>query len=204
MEGAGQYQLIDFTQNVQTFGLQSGGMAPQTNAAAQRAGISEKRLPLNVQRQLQSNWCWSAVSVSVSIYYNPQSAWTQCSLVTAEFNTDCCIDGSTSDCNRSWYLDVALTKVGCPNSWTANRTPFPIVMKTINDNTPLCARTQWSNGGGHFLSIIGYVFSGQMQYLFLSDPFYGNQMVPYDVFCTNYQGLGGTWDYSYFTYFAQS
>ena len=39
---------------------------------------------LQMQYQQMSNWCWIAVSTSISHYYNPASTWTQCSLTTAQ------------------------------------------------------------------------------------------------------------------------
>jgi Repeat of unknown function (DUF346) len=39
---------------------------------------------LPMQYQLMYNWCWIATSTSISQFYNPASAWTQCSLITAQ------------------------------------------------------------------------------------------------------------------------
>ena len=42
------------------------------------------RIPFVMQHQQQTQWCWAAVSVSVSHYYSPWSGWTQCAMVNAE------------------------------------------------------------------------------------------------------------------------
>lgn len=206
MQGSTSYGLVDFSDELQAVTTASqAATAVQAVAANEMMPANQNyRLNLNVQHQLQTNWCWSAVSVSVSLYYNPVSTWTQCSLVTTTFNTDCCTDGSTATCNRSWYLDYALKTVGCLNYWEGSAIPYPNVQTTMNANTPMGVRTQWSNGGGHFLTIVGYATvtaanNSIYQYLYLSDPWYGNSMVLYSVFCTNYQNIGGTWTDSYFT-----
>jgi hypothetical protein len=37
-----------------------------------------------MQYQQMGNWCWIAVAISISHYYDPASTWTQCSLTTAQ------------------------------------------------------------------------------------------------------------------------
>jgi hypothetical protein len=51
---------------------------------------------LQMQYQLMSNWCWIAVATSISLFYNPSSPWTQCSLLTAQLlaNTGLQMTGS--------------------------------------------------------------------------------------------------------------
>jgi hypothetical protein len=39
---------------------------------------------LQMQYQLMTNWCWTTVATSISLFYNPSSPWTQCSLTTAQ------------------------------------------------------------------------------------------------------------------------
>src|SRR5262249_33999150 len=61
------------------------------------------------QFQQQSEWCWSATTVSVDKFYNPSSALTQCALVNQQFNSaTCCVNGASSACNQPWYLDKTL------------------------------------------------------------------------------------------------
>jgi Papain-like cysteine protease AvrRpt2 len=42
------------------------------------------RLGFTMQHQEQSEWCWAATSVSVAVYYDSQTGWTQCTMVNAE------------------------------------------------------------------------------------------------------------------------
>ncbi len=39
---------------------------------------------VQMQYQLMKNWCWIAVATAINHYYDPASAWAQCSLATAQ------------------------------------------------------------------------------------------------------------------------
>ena len=79
---------------------------------------SARTCGLTVEHQTQTQWCWAAVSNSVSHFYDAGSTWTQCTIVNAELGqSTCCSNGSSSACNKPWYLDKALTRVGCLLSW---------------------------------------------------------------------------------------
>jgi len=79
-------------------------------------------LSFNLQKQLQSEWCWAAVSASISKHYDPETTWCQCKLATRltrskkNANKDCCAHPYTRDlahtCNQGQYLDRALRLVG--------------------------------------------------------------------------------------------
>ena len=107
---------------------------------------------LAVEHQQQTNWCWAAVSNSVSNFYDAASTWTECSIVDAELGqSTCCTNGSSAACNQSWYLDKALTRVGRLQSWASGTLTFASVQSLINNGRPPCARQGWSGGGGHFM-----------------------------------------------------
>lgn len=163
---------------------------------------------LTVESQQQTQWCWAAVSNSVSHFYDAGSTWSQCSIVNAELaQTTCCTNGSSAACNQSWYLDKALTRVGCLLSWASGTLTFATIQSLINSGRPPCARQGWSGGGGHFMAIVCY-FEGLLglvlgggstaKRLRISDPWYGDSVVDYDVFVTGYQGTG-SWTHSYRT-----
>ena len=163
---------------------------------------------LTVEPQQQTQWCWAAVSNSVSHFYDTASTWTQCTIVNAELGqTTCCTNGSTAACNKSWYLDKALTRVGCLLSWASGTLTFATVQSLINTSRPPCARQGWSGGGGHFMAIVCY-FEGLLgllagsgstaKRLRISDPWYGDSVVDYDTFVSGYQG-SGTWTHTYRT-----
>jgi hypothetical protein len=163
---------------------------------------------LTVEHQQQTQWCWAAVSNSVSHFYDAGSTWSQCTIVNAELGqTTCCTNGSTAGCNQPWYLDKALTRVGCLLSMASGTLSFATVKSLINSGRPPWARQGWSGGGGHFMAIVCY-FEGLLGQIFgggstarrlrISDPWYGDSVVDYTVFVSGYQGTG-TWTHSYRT-----
>jgi len=147
------------------------------------------------QHQQQTNWCWAAVSASVSAFFKPSTTWTQCVTVNAEFGrTDCCTNGSSSDCNKAWYLDKGLTRTGNFVSMSAGAGTMADVKAEIDNNRPLCARIGWSGGGGHAVALDGY--NQDFNMVAVDDPWYGPSDVDLTVFQTAYKG-SGTWTHKY-------
>ena len=166
---------------------------------------------LVVDTQQQTQWCWAAVSNSVSHFYDPGSTWTQCAVANAEMSQNgCCSDGTSAACNQPWYLDLALTRVGCLQSVSAGTLSVATVTSLLNADTPPCARQGWAGGGGHFVAIVccfryqsglmsGATSATRASYrLQISDPWYGDSIVDYSTFMSGYQGTG-TWTHSYLT-----
>jgi Papain-like cysteine protease AvrRpt2 len=165
-------------------------------------GTAERRRSLGfaMQHQLQTSWCWSAVSTSVSHFYNPASAWTQCSLANAELGqTTCCADGSTAACSRDWYLDRALSRVGNLQSWASGAVALSDVEHEVNAGRPLGVRIGWDGGGGHFVVLAGYDDPGTGPgFVSVDDPWYGPSRMSYSAFRNTYQGTGA-WTHTYYT-----
>jgi len=165
-------------------------------------GTAERRrsLGFDMQHQLQTNWCWSAVSTSVSHFYNPASPWTQCGVANAELGqTACCADGSTAACNRDWYLDRGLSRVGNLQSWSGAAAPLSEVEHEVNAGRPLGVRIGWQGGGGHFVVLAGYDDPGTGPgFLRVEDPWYGPSRMAYSAFRNAYQG-SGSWTHTYHT-----
>ena len=71
-----------------------GFLGPGTTlspSAALGAGGGGGSLAFVIEPQLQTNWCWAAVSKSVSWFYDQSSPWTQCRVANAALpRTDCC------------------------------------------------------------------------------------------------------------------
>jgi hypothetical protein len=81
------------------------------NGALGGGPADARNLGFDVEAQQQAQWCWAAVAVSVASFYQPDSAWTQCGVAHAELRTtDCCT--RSGPCDRPWYLDRALQRVG--------------------------------------------------------------------------------------------
>lgn len=137
-------------------------------------------LGVNMQPQVQTNWCWAATSSSVHRFYqNASSAWSQCDVANAELTqTACCVNGSTPQCNQAWYLDRALTRVGHFRSMSSGVVAVVALNTELIGNRPVCCRVGWSGGGGHFLAIDGLDISGTTM-LTVQDPIYGTSSMDY-------------------------
>ena len=158
-----------------------------------------RRLAFTMQHQQQTQWCWAAVSTSVSLYYDPSSTWTQCTVVNAELGqTTCCQNGGSAACNQPWFLDDALTRTGNLDAFSGGTTSFAGVRTQIDGGRPLGTRIGWSGGGGHFAVIEGYKPGPGDQRVAIDDPWYGASDLTYNTFATSYQGTG-SWTHSYTT-----
>jgi hypothetical protein len=160
-------------------------------------------LAFTMQHQLETEWCWAAVSTSVSLFYLSGSSWTQCKVVEAELGEDsCCDDGRTKECNIPWYLQKALTRTGNLNAMSAGSLPYASVNAEIKHGRPLGCRIGWTLGGGHFVVIHGYinkhVGAATETWVEVADPWYGASSLPYNDFRTKYQN-SGSWTHSYTT-----
>jgi papain like cysteine protease AvrRpt2 len=158
-----------------------------------------QRIPFVMQHQQQTQWCWAAVSVSVSHYYSPWSGWTQCAMVNAELGqTTCCIDGASAQCNQPNVLDSPLQRAGVLDHMTSTDAGIGDIRNEIDAGRPLCWRIGWKGGGGHFAVIEGYRMFPDV-WVAVDDPWYGASDLPLDVLTTGgYQG-SGDWTHTYFT-----
>ncbi len=154
-----------------------------------------------MQKQEQTNWCWSGCATAASHFYNPASAWTQCSLANAELGkTTCCTD--PAPCNVYGYLKTALTTVGNLASMIeGTQTEADIISETAAGR-PLGVRIGWRGGGGHFVMVNGgavMVTGGVVtEWVTVKDPWYGTFTIPYSTLVNSYHGFG-SWTHSYLT-----
>ena len=157
------------------------------------------RLNFTMQRQLQTQWCWAATSVSVSEYYDPDTHWSQCTMVNAEKElTTCCRDGSSEDCDTPNVLDAPLSRADVLDHKQTGSVGYDIIRREIDAGRPLAWRIRWSGGGGHFAVIEGYQSFGD-EWVAIDDPLYGASDLPVSTLTGgSYQGTG-SWSHTYFT-----
>jgi hypothetical protein len=162
-------------------------------------------ITFQMQRQQQNNWCWSATSTSVELFYNSASAWTQCSVANSALGrNDCCGAGAGGACNQPWYLDRALQLVNHLNVFSGGVITPDQIDGEMGQGRPVGVRTAWSGGGAHVLALSGrYTMWDQSQSAYInwvsvSDPWYGDSDVRYSTFQSSYQG-SGTWTHTYTT-----
>ena len=154
---------------------------------------------MTMQHQEQSNWCWSAVSVSVKLFYSPGFPITQCEQANRQFAlTTCCGSGATTTCNVPWFLNEALSGLGNLVSWAGGAMPFADVTIQLDASRPIGCRIGWSGGGGHFVAIDGCDSSAPQQPITIKDPIFGTSVLAYSTFASSYQGTG-LWTHSYLT-----
>lgn len=162
-----------------------------------KPSIPARTLAFDMQKQRQSEWCWAAVSTSVSLFYDPESGWTQCSVVNAGLKeTTCCKDGGSDTCNQPWQLELALGLVGHLNRDFGERLPMEAIAQEIDRTRPIGLCIDWTGGGGHFVVVDGY--DRKAGKIDIKDPLFGHSVVAYDSFPGSYQG-GGTWSWTYLT-----
>ena len=158
-------------------------------------------LPLLMQQQAQTNWCWAAVAASVGDYLkaqNPSGSLTQCEIVNAALSQpSCCDDGSTDECNRDYYLETALELIGHLNTAPYLGTASFDSIRTLTSppyNLPIGVRV--SNGAnGHFLLIVGFNDENGNQWVRIADPCYGPGTYDINEFTSGYQGAVWTETY---------
>jgi len=164
-------------------------------------GPAAMYLGLNEQHQQQDNWCWAATTVSISLFYDPSSTWTQCTLVNKAFNqTTCCTDGSSSACNQGWWPNLSLPITGNLASYTNASASLETVIAEINSGRPISIAIWWDGGGGHNPAIDGYDNTNpDSPTIDIQDPWYGPSTQDFNSFPSNYNG-GASWGNTYFTH----
>lgn len=161
-------------------------------------------LAFTMQTQQQTEWCWAAVSASISSYFaNPPGPsggpWQQCEVASCALSMpNCCPPGSNPASNQDWYLEKGLT---CVNHLSGppvpGPSPYAYVQQEINSNHPVAVRIGWYNDGGHFVCLSGYDDSSGTQYVDVEDPYYGHSTYDYNAFSTAYQNGAGGWTDTY-------
>ena len=154
-------------------------------------------LDVDMEAQSQQFWCWAAVSVAVARHYRADSSWTQCTLAAAELGGAACCT-TAGPCNRPWFLDRALARVGhLDGGVTFGPLPFADVVDEVDDAQPLAVRIGWPDGSGHFVLVDGY--DADSEVVQVKDPF-GDETVtlPHAQLRSQYNG-NGAWTHSYRT-----
>lgn len=153
-----------------------------------------------MSHQQQQNWCWAAVALTVTRYYNTTSTWiSQCQIASSGLGFMCCPYGrNCQDCDTPWRLDLALGVTNNFNTWAPGQASISQIVVEIDGGKPLGVRIGWSNGTGHFCCITGYWMCDGETMLHIEDPECGWWHISYTDFCSQHQG-DGIWTDSYWT-----
>jgi hypothetical protein len=173
---------------------QAGGLIPFPGAL--QASLD---LGFDVDSQEQTHWCWAAVAVSVARHFDSATPWLQCALVNAELQqTSCCEEGGSPSCNVDGYLDLALKRVAHFRAMRTGVIDFSEALSEIGASRPRCARIVWTEGGGHFVVVLGVRQTGDNRVLRIGDPWHGTVEEGWTEPPTPYLG-DGSWTHKYFT-----
>jgi len=178
------------------------------NAGPKAPGTEIGSVPLTVEKQRKSEWCWAAVSVSVNRLFRPDSDHTQCEIAGSELKRNCCGSDLSGECNHPFTLHTVLARLHLlADEPHLKPLTFSKIQKEIDAGRPICVLIKWLDDDGtvsnrgHFITITGYRLTpAQNQFVSISDPFYGQSEIAYPSFCDaggGYRDGKGVWHASF-------
>ena len=167
-------------------------------------GAASVLLPFRVTPQgNRPQWCWAAVTSSISGYPDPPhgSPTSMCQIASNELGPNCCATPVPGACDVQNTLDGPLNGIGRLRQPVIKGFLSPTaVSNELSADLPLPIRVVWtkSGGGGHFCAIYGMRMVGtQVQYA-VSDPIYGETSIMGAALISGgYHAGGGAWSHSY-------
>jgi papain like cysteine protease AvrRpt2 len=175
----------------------------ETRGVPSPAAAARRLAGFTMQAQCHPNWCWAAVTASVVAFFTPATSWVQCRVANADLGrTDCCnypcnAPRVPAAVNSQSMLGSALNRVSCLD-WTASGAATrDLIAAELSAQRPVCARTEWQGGGGHFAAIVGYDPASDK--LHIEDPFWGTSETDFATFCEAYSVNHGRWTDTYVT-----
>ncbi len=161
-----------------------------------------KQLDYVVQRQEQTNWCWSAQGTSVGLFFGTGS-WTQCDTAQQQTGSECCTD--PAPCDVYGLVHQALEYTRSFNQRGTAPMPSADLISEIDAEHPIVMRCAWSASGAHFIALSGYEhpdgLSDQVR-VTIQDSIYGESTMLLSDFPALYQS-GGSWTHTYLTHDAR-
>lgn len=146
-----------------------------------------------VQIQLLENWCWAAVTSSISRYYDSSSPWTQNNLAAELIHRSCQNGGELSGfppiCDSVFDVATALRKTKNYAPGARRKLTLTEIKKQIDGQWPVCCQIRWEAlEGSHFVVIYGY----ENDWLRIGDPSQeaGAIDIQYAELAFNYRGDG--------------
>jgi hypothetical protein len=169
------------------------------------AATTQVRRELTFVQLPQPNayWCWAAMALSVLKFYKPGNNRLLCGLVNEIFQLKtCCQTPTPTQCLDGYDTGAAMNHLSVLAQTNAGPPDYRLVVAEIDNNRPVAVDITWFAGGGHSLSIYGYLYDNQQQIFALrvGDPWqaFGNSWVPYDLFPGCYHG-GASWSLTHWS-----
>jgi len=166
--------------------------APDRNLAFIAPVADANPLPIVLEPQALSNWCWAAVTSSVENFYQEAYAASQCEVATRCLPWPCCPPGpdtGTNPLNVTYNLQTALNQNANPPA-IGGQISYSDLQAEISLGRPICFVVHWDAGGAHVLLAVGWSGSGDV---WIDDPAApGLRAIPWERFCQLY-GDDGYW-----------
>ncbi len=154
-------------------------------------------LPLNVESQQMSRWCWAALACAVARYFNTASL-TQGQLVQSLLDSDGTYTQKSEELNQNFKLDHALKQVHCFSHWSPGKPGFERIQFEINQGRPIGIRLEWYRSKeAHYVLIKGYdIREGTVA---IEDSENGPSIQNYKNFPEDYGTRGAVWTETFWT-----
>ncbi|HMF77510.1 MAG TPA: papain-like cysteine protease family protein [Bryobacteraceae bacterium] len=152
--------------------------------------------PFEIVKQTGDNWCWAAVGATISRYFRPDLAMTECDVATHVLGPNCCqaVPPPGTDVPAALQDVLSIQEIDALQDTMAGEVlEFDRLRKQIVDaSLPVCVRIGWSGENrGHFVIICGCPISPSgEQWVDIVDPFFPDSVIRYDHFVSSYQDAG--------------
>ncbi|MBR8279063.1 papain-like cysteine protease family protein [Burkholderia vietnamiensis] len=183
-------------------------MLPSTTLAFRDVGQNLKytTVEIAIQQQERTQWCWAAVAMGVSTFFDASRPWTQCSIATRVTGGACCGPRQDDDgCDIPEPLEAVLESVGVTTQRFDVFDITAIAHEIVNENRPVAIRVEWTDSGhvgeGHYIVISGVESTAEfasIQYVKVMDPLYGPGICSIDELREAYTQNRGRWTNSYY------
>ncbi|WP_087750578.1 papain-like cysteine protease family protein [Paraburkholderia caledonica] len=174
---------------------------PQIDLPHQPPGPEPFRtVPISIEHQLQSEWCWAAVAVAINALLPRSPGMTQCTIASQMTGGDCCNDGESDICNQPKDLADVLHLMGF-DVQIGDVKSVEELADRIARKCAVAVRVSWPDGSGHFLLVTGVEDVQnltEIKDILIADPIYGSGVCSYQDLQTDYLKQGGIWSNTYF------
>lgn len=163
--------------------LQRTVVAASLLAAMPLAMAKLRQLDVTETIQEHSQWCWSATSRAVMLYYGTN--YSQCYITNWAFGINYACGNNTfewnSNANQPNYLygtsgsvqSILLKLGGISNTAYKKASSWSNVTWDINNNRPFVMRYGWTSGGGHIMVGDGWETYNNTKYVHIMNPWPG-------------------------------
>jgi hypothetical protein len=160
----------------------------------------ETTLDIDVPHQKQTLWCWCAVTVGVSRFFEPTFALSQCETAARVLLVkDACMRPTDDDVDRMFDLRLALGTFGRVERVIDEPLSFEDVEREIQALRPVGVQILFQDSGRmHFTIIRGCRRVAGERILVIDDPQFDESESSYERFRSFYRG-DGEWQRSYIT-----